>query len=498
MLAIVFEVPPGLHAQSHTPLSEYLIKFQVSGDENPNLEFLDPIYPPAQTISSPELGPQSVYTGRQIIYIPIRIKSGATLGPTTVSGKLTWQACNDHACFARKRNQPFSVETQIVAASEAVTPTDSALFAGFDSGVFAAWSATASTSPSSAPAGTAVDFFGYTFTIGASTAGSALAVVLAVGILFNLMPCVLPVVPLKAIGFLEVSKNNRAKCFFLGFIFSLGVVTCFLGLAMLILVLHKVTWGQQFSNGWFIWFIVVVLLLFALGMFGLFDVVLPDAVYRVTLSHESVAGNFLFGIFTAILSTPCTAPMFAGLLAWSLAQPLALGVGSVVMVGVGMALPYLVLSAFPNLVKWVPHTGPWSAVLKQMMGFLLIAAAVYFGAGRVLPGKGFIWAVFSVIVIAMVFLTICTIQLARRVGPISGALAASVIVIWTALAITLRLTGGLEWKPYTDQALAERDPAAIPSYLNAQPTGVETAWRWRPASSVIRARQRPSEISTLF
>jgi thiol:disulfide interchange protein DsbD len=224
---------------------------------------------------------------------------------------------------------------------------------------------------------------------------------------------------------------------------------------MLILVLHRFSWGQQFSSGWFIWGITGLLLLFALGMFGLFDMILPDAVYRVTLTHESIGGNFLFGIFTAILSTPCTAPMFAGLLAWSLAQPLALGVGSVIMVGVGMALPYLVLSAFPGLVKWVPHTGPWSLVLKQMMGFLLIAAAVYFGAGREISGSKFIWAVFVVVATAMVFLIVRTIQLAPRRGPVIGAVLSALAVVAIALDVTLRLTGGLDWQPYSADALAQ-------------------------------------------
>ncbi len=267
------------------------------------------------------------------------------------------------------------------------------------------------------------------------------------------MPCVLPVVPLKAIGFLEVSKHNRAKCFFLGFVFSAGVVTCFLGLALLIVVLHRFAWGQQFSSGWFIWTITTLLVLFAAGMFGLFDLVLPDAVYRVTLTHDSIPGNFIFGIFTAILSTPCTAPMFAGILAWSLTEPTALGVGSILMVGVGMALPYLFLDAFPNLVKWIPHTGPWSAVLKQMMGFLLLAAAVYFAAGRLISGSQFIWAVFAVVAVAMLFLVIRTTQLATKKRSTIIATLCALATILIALDITLRLTGGLEWQPFTPEAL---------------------------------------------
>jgi thiol:disulfide interchange protein len=455
VLAVVTDIKPGLHAQSHTPLTEGLIPFNVSIDPNPALEFLDPVYPKPQTMNFPGLGNESVYTGRVIVYIPIRIKSGANPADLSITGKLTWQACNDFACFAPQKDQPFSVQTKIVPATQAVTPNDPAVFAGFDASVFASGATPANTA-------TVIDFFGHTFTLGSSSIGLAFAVAIAVGLLFNLMPCVLPVVPLKAIGFFEVSKQNRAKCFFLGLVFSAGVVSCFLILGILILVAHAFAWGQQFSSGWFIWSITGLLFVFGLGMFGLFDVILPDAVYKVTLTHDSISGNYLFGIFTAILSTPCTAPMMGGLLTWAVAQPASLGVGSVIMVGVGMALPYLLLSAFPNLVKWVPHTGPWSLVLKQMMGFLLIAAAVYFGGGRLVSGTKFIWGVFGVVAIAMAFLVIRTLQLAPRVRPIIGSAISAVVVIAIALDITLRLTGGLDWQPYSPDAFARARASGKP------------------------------------
>ena len=136
VLAIVTDIAPGLHAQSHAPLESYLIKFEVTPDPNPAVEFLDPIYPPGTLENFPGLGQQSVYTGRVIVYVPMRIKSNAPLGDTTISGKLTWQACNDTSCFAPQRQQPFTMNTTVLAAGEPVTPTDAPLFSGFDPGVF--------------------------------------------------------------------------------------------------------------------------------------------------------------------------------------------------------------------------------------------------------------------------------------------------------------------------------------------------------------------------
>ena len=293
----------------------------------------------------------------------------------------------------------------------------------------------------------------------------AILLALIVGISFNLMPCVLPVVPLKAIGFFEVSRHNRARCLMLGFIFSLGVLAVFAALSVPIIALRQsfhFSWGEQFAYGWFVWPIVAILVVMAMGMFGLFDVMLPSAVYNLTPSHESAWGNFLFGILTAVLSTPCTAPMFAGLLAWAALEPVYLGVLIMMTVGVGMVPPYLVLSAFPGLASRVPRTGPWSALLKQMMGFLVLGVAVYFAGGRLASGREFIWAVFLVIAVAMIFLVIRTMQLVHRVGPVVLSLVSAAAVISISLWVTLRLTGGeldgndqrvLHWQPFTPAAL---------------------------------------------
>jgi thiol:disulfide interchange protein len=456
--AVVFTALPGYHVQSHTPLEDSFIKFEVEPDANPAVDYLDPIYPPGEITDSPALGKQSVYAGKITVYIPLRVKPGAPLGDTTLSGKITWQACNDQVCFPPEIKQPFSINTKIVSADTPVTPNDPASFAAFDPHIFATAPLEPTTLPSAAAStATAVDFFGLTFSLGASNIWLALIIALAVGLLFNLMPCVLPVVPLKAIGFFEVSRHNRARCFMLGIVFSLGIIAVFGVLAILIVAFRSTlhfSWGEQFKYGWFIWAIVAILLVMAAGMLGLFEVVLPSKIYELTPSHESAWGNFVFGMLAAVLSTPCTAPMFAGLLAWATAQPLALGVAVVMAVGVGMAVPYLLLSAFPELARWVPRTGPWSLVLKQMMGFLLIAVAVYFAGGRLASSKEFFWAVFAVVAVAMLFLVIRAFQLSKSAGPIIAAIISAIAVDAVALALTLRLLGGLDWKPYSQQAFA--------------------------------------------
>jgi thiol:disulfide interchange protein len=290
---------------------------------------------------------------------------------------------------------------------------------------------------------------------------------------FNLMPCVLPVLPLKVIGFVDASQHSRARCFLLGCVFSLGMI-CFFGiLAQLVVVWRYLQWGQLFSYDWFVWPVVIVLVALAAQMFGLFEIILPGRVYSVTLTHESIAGNFVFGVFTALLSSPCVAPMFAGILAWSLKQPTALAVSVFLTVGLGMALPYLILSAFPSLARWIPRTGPWSAVLKQTMAFFVLAVAVYFAGGRIASKSAVFFAILAVICAAMVFVVVRVSRLTKRFTPIAVSVVSAALVIYIAFSITERFIGGLTWQPYSDQALAA-------ARATGKPVLVEFTANWCP------------------
>ena len=219
------------------------------------------------------------------------------------------------------------------------------------------------------------------------------------GIIFNAVPCVLPVLPLKAIGFYEVSQHNRAKCIAFGAVFSLGLIASFAALAMVIVVYKAVSWGEIYSYAWFNIAIVSILLIMAIGTFGVFNVNLPTGIYNITPRHDTFFGNFLFGILTAVLSTPCTFGLFVGLLAWAVSQPALIGVTLVMTVGAGMAFPYFLLSAFPGVARKLPRTGPWSELVKQLMAFLLLGSAVYFARRFMQPyigADGFWWTMFGV------------------------------------------------------------------------------------------------------
>jgi thiol:disulfide interchange protein len=461
VVAVVVDVPEGLHAQSSQPTSPNYIPFKVTIDPNPSIELSPPIYSPGKLENYELLGQLSVYTGRVITYVPLRVKEDAKPGPLTLSGVVQYQMCNDRACFPPKRPK-ISIQTTIAEAGTKAEPNHPELFADYKGGGATSAPATALSAQNlkvtEVASDITIDVFGWKVTLGRNAYGIAFVCAFVVGIFFNFMPCVLPVVPLKAMGFYEVSQHNRAKSLALGLVFSLGLVASFAVLGLIVVAKQWFRWGELFGNPWFLSALVLVLIVMALSMFGAFTVNLPTTVYAWTPRHDTYTGNFLFGILTAALSTPCTFGMFFGLLAWALAQPVAVGVMLMVMVGAGMAFPYLVLSAFPELARRFPRTGPWAETIKMLMGFLLLGTAAYFAGpfiNRLLGAGAFWWVIFAVVLAAGLFLVWRSVRFSPGMAPrLAAVVIAIVMIVPSFYVVRLMTVKPYAWQPYTPQTLS--------------------------------------------
>jgi thiol:disulfide interchange protein DsbD len=471
--AVVLQINDGFHAQSHTPSDPTYIKFIAQADANSSLTVFDPIYPAGEDKNYPNLGQLNVYTGRVTIFFPIEVKSDAPMGAIKFSGALKYQCCDEHACYPPS-NTTFTIETTIVPAGQRVDAQKPELFKDFDPKVFS--HLVSATQPSTGPSSGASGSGGGTDGTGASNVGPtifgiqltdtsyflAFAAAFAVGIIFNAVPCVLPVLPLKAIGFYEASHHSRAKSLAFGAVFSAGLITCFGVLAQLVVVPHfghRLAWGQLYSYPWFTISISLILLVMAIGTFGVFTINLPPAVYSVAPRHDTYLGNFLFGFLTAVLSTPCTIGMFVLLLAWATRQTPLVGMLLVMTVGAGMASPYLLLSGFPEVARRFPRTGPWAELVKQMMSFLLLASAVYFArqyVADVTGSDGSWWTLFAVAVIAAGYLLLRTFQISSAaVARLVGVGIAVAIVLPSFFFVLRTVNPPYDWKPYSEQALME-------------------------------------------
>lgn len=459
VLALVVDIPHGLHAQSATPSSEDYIptRLTLSSPATPGLKTFDPVYPKGIDQDFPLLGGKlNIYEGRFILYLPVSLDGSVAPGTTvTFSGSVQTQLCNDSTCYP-PTNTPFSATVTVAAPASKPTPADPALFADFD------WTRFGQAMPAVAPAPTTktrtaapqIELFGgVAITLSAWYVTFPLALV--VGVIFNVMPCVLPVLPLKAFSFYEAAKHSRARSLFHGAVFSLGMVLLFALLGVLISA-FSVTWGQQFQYAWFVYPVALLLIAFATSMWGLFTVNLPAFVYNVDPRSDTIPGNLVFGAFTAILATPCVAPMFPALTLWAAAQPAVIGTLLFVTVGVGMALPYLVLSGFPELARRLPRTGPASEIVKQVMGFFVLATAVWLLGQRLMHGNTGLYLVAATAAAAGLF---AIVRAAQLIGTRRAVVVATFFaVLFTAGGFSVAVAANrktVDWQPYTDTALAD-------------------------------------------
>jgi thiol:disulfide interchange protein len=286
---------------------------------------------------------------------------------------------------------------------------------------------------------------------------------IGVGLLLNAVPCVLPVLPLKAMSFYEDANHSRGRSILNGLLFSAGIVATFGALALFV-ISQDALWGKFISHPVTAVALTAVLLLAAAQAFGLFEIVLPRAVTNLeryadasaftggsTVSYGAtqpdrwqikLATNFFSGILIAVLSTPCTIGIFAAVIAVAIAAGSLLGSLILCFVGVGMALPWLVLSAFPEATQRFPRTGPWPSVVKQMTAFLLIATAIFFAA-PLMPAafreRGLWWLIFACIAASAIFLLARTVQIAPRPRPIAISSGISIVLVGIGLYLTLLL-----------------------------------------------------------
>ena len=231
------------------------------------------------------------------------------------------------------------------------------------------------------------------------------------GLILNLMPCVLPVISLKIFGFVQQAGQSRQKILRSGVAFTVGIFAWFIGLAVLLIALkgagRDVTWGGfQFTNPYFVLVLSVIVLVFALNLFGVFEISLPQAVTRGLLStseRKDLLGSFFQGVFATVLATPCTAPFLGTALGFAFTQSAAIILAMFVAVAAGMSAPYLLLSVQPAWLRFLPRPGPWMMHVKQFMGFLLLATLLFLlyvlGAQRGLEGA--IWASCFLLVISV-------------------------------------------------------------------------------------------------
>lgn len=283
----------------------------------------------------------------------------------------------------------------------------------------------------------------------------------AAGVLLNLTPCVLPALPIKLRSIGRVVGDGAGRRLLAGGALLGGTLTFFGALAVATAWLNW-TWGALFHSASFRLTLAAVLA--GLGVWSLAGRGFQPPQWAYRMRGSGYAEPYFAGLLAAVLSTPCTGPFLGGVLAFALTQSPAAIVAIFLAVGVGLALPYLILLVRPGLIARIPRGGAWLLRIQQFLGLVLLAGAVFFAA-TVLPGNlgPLLWTAWA---------TVLTFWLLRTLwdGPDLRARLVPALVLAGTVATALALwpqpdragTDTLAWRPLTMQALADARAARQP------------------------------------
>jgi len=199
------------------------------------------------------------------------------------------------------------------------------------------------------------------------------------GLILNLMPCVLPVLSIKVLHLVERHPDQRIALRH-SLIYALGILVSVWSLALLLFILKSVGqfagWGFQFQSPIFVIIVAIILLVLALNLFGIFEFSVPS-IGGVPNLQAGYQASFISGIITTIVASPCTAPFMGTALTVAISQPNIVGFGVFTCLGLGLASPFVILSAFPSLLSFVPKPGQWMINLKKALGVILLACVLW-------------------------------------------------------------------------------------------------------------------------
>jgi thiol:disulfide interchange protein DsbD len=209
----------------------------------------------------------------------------------------------------------------------------------------------------------------------------ALGLAFIAGLALNIMPCVWPVLPIIIMRIVDQAKKGRRQSVMMGLAFCVGILLFFACLAGANIVFRSfydqsLSWGDHLRNPAIVTALSLLMIVMALFMFGIFTFAIPSSIAGKSGSGKGYAGSLGMGFLAAILSTPCSFGLLTVAFVWAQGQPLALGTLAIMVIGLGMAAPYAILTSMPGWLGRLPRGGRWMELFKQTLGFVLLIIAV--------------------------------------------------------------------------------------------------------------------------
>jgi thiol:disulfide interchange protein DsbD len=303
------------------------------------------------------------------------------------------------------------------------------------------------------------------------------------GLILNLMPCVFPVLSIKAIGLVEQAKKDAAAVRTKGLVFAAGVISSMLCLATLLLALRaggeQIGWGFQLQSPLFVTLLIYLLLAVGLNLSGVFEVGGGLAGVGDGLTQgDSYRASFFTGVLTTLVATPCTAPFMAFAVGAALTQPPAVALLIFAALGFGLSLPYLLLSFAPWTRRALPKPGAWMDTLKQFFAFPIYASAAWllWVLAQQTSSLGLGAALAGAILVALAAWSYQKSKMSSRGGRFA-ALATATLATVLAVTLPVRFAGVAvaatgataahdEWRPYDAAQVAQLSAAGQPLLVN--------------------------------
>ena len=210
----------------------------------------------------------------------------------------------------------------------------------------------------------------------------ALGMALLGGIVLNLMPCVFPILSIKALGLVSLSGKEKSKMRLHGLAYMVGVLTCFALLALILILLkesgREIGWGIQFQSPIVVLYVSYILFLVGYSLIGVveFGRSFANAGDRLA-GQKGLKGSFFTGALAVVVATPCTAPFMGTAVSYALSQDSVVTFLVLMALGLGLALPYTLITFIPAIARLLPKPGAWMERFKQFLGFLMFAAVVW-------------------------------------------------------------------------------------------------------------------------
>ena len=366
-------VPDNWHVNANVAADEFLkpssIEIAARGIEFGEPKWPEPIKEYNEVLEFENL----VFKGHFQIKIPVKAVADGYDSLTT-NATFHYQACDNSICLA-----PASVDIRIGRNAGGLKKNDKGNGAGLNgsAGDAQALNNAAGNDGSAGQGGLASKE-------GAAAVALLLFFAFIGGIILNLMPCVLPVLSLKLFSLIKQAGQSRSRLVALGISTTAGILASFWALAGIVAAIKAgggaAGWGMQFQSAGFIAFMVIILTAFAMSFFGVFEVWLPgSATTRMDAAgHKAgLVGAFFTGALLVLLSTPCSAPFLGTAMGFAFTASTPVLFLFFTAAGLGLALPYLLVCAFPAVLKVFPKPGPWMVKLQKAMGVLLLATVAW-------------------------------------------------------------------------------------------------------------------------